>query len=62
MNFREVFKIEREPKLKTKAHKMMDHMHMQMNECHDFMCVSISKFTQKLGCYIDGALPRGGSE
>jgi hypothetical protein len=23
-----------------------------MNECHDFMCVLFSNFTQKLGCYI----------
>jgi hypothetical protein len=30
---------------------MMDHMLMQMNECHDFVCEMFSNFTQKLGCY-----------
>jgi hypothetical protein len=51
VNFREAFEVERQTRLKRFAHKMMSLMHMQMDECHDFMCEIFSNFTQKLGCY-----------
>jgi hypothetical protein len=45
------FEMKWQTKLKWNAHKMMKIDAYAMNECHDFMCVLFSNFTQKLGCY-----------